>query len=713
MNPSTDRIRRPEKSVKVMIVKCWKALPKVVRGQVLSAPNISTSGSSMNTSVGITNELSSASPTSTIFLPVLHAGSSRGDISNRQVITGCTKVGLKVTAAAAEAVPGVGTIIKGTIGAVLEILEAIERSIDNKEEIVLSMYKLRSLLNEIEETPTAGRDENWKYLHKELLATHETLAKLHDQPRISLATDTIVQALQQCYKDIQYALIGYMALSQMEGGQILRDIHGKVGKIELSIQNGFGNQERLLQMIKSTITIMDAIGHEFPCDAVMATDPKFIHTFLKSKFEENIEKDSTTDIMLLEFLDKNQYNLCIDEGNQVVLIKSTEEGKLLVEPGTKIIMNVILTQEKQGTGYECPVCGIWNSSRDQTAKSAKNWWVEYWQTSFPPPDNPAVPTGDVQAGFRSLVTGKIGKIMMVEIGGSGEETLAYSKTSILSIMILLYVQRSSRDEILLRLFSQFILGLSDCCESSGLKLLDSWNIPLILLSAYPHSAFQPSADSRFDLRNSVSDLILSSRNVPLTLLSTHCHSDFQSSVSVLISSSQNVPLTLLFAHSHSDFQRSVSDLITSSHNVPLTLLSAHSHFDFQDVSVLISSSQNVPLTLLSTPSHFDSQPPISSSQKNPLTYSHSEFQYGVSDLFSSSQNVPLTLLSVHSHSDFQPHVSDLISSSHNVPLTLLSACFHFDFQRVSDLISSSQNVTLTLVCPACFDSDLQRHVSAQ
>ncbi|THU86051.1 hypothetical protein K435DRAFT_373500, partial [Dendrothele bispora CBS 962.96] len=326
-------------------------------------------------------------PTS-ISPPVLHAGSSRGDVSNRQLITGCTKVGLKVTAAAAEAVPGVGTIIKGTIGAVLEILEAIERSTDNKAEIVLSMHKLRSLLRRIERTPTAGRDENWNYLHEELLATRETLAKLHDRPRISLATDTIVQALQQCHESIQDALTEYtvtrnthipnslcvltmsQALSQMEGGQILRDIHGKVGKIELSIQNGFGNQERLLQMIKSTITIMDAIGHEFLCDAVMATDPKFIHKFLKLTFEG---KNSATDKMLLEFLDKKQYNLCIDQGIQVVLFESKEEGELLVEPGTKVVMNVILTQEKQEVGYECPVCGTWNSSTDHTANSAKDW----------------------------------------------------------------------------------------------------------------------------------------------------------------------------------------------------------------------------------------------------------------------------------------------------------------------------------------------------
>ncbi|THU84118.1 hypothetical protein K435DRAFT_870608 [Dendrothele bispora CBS 962.96] len=173
MNPSTDRTRRPEKPVKgglITIVKCLrKTLPKVVRGQVSSASNISTSDSSITASVSITNggenKSSSASPTS-ISPPVLQAGSSRGDVSSRQLITGCTKVGLKVTAAAAEAVPGVGTIIKGTIGAVLEILEAIERSTDNKAEIVLSMHKLCSLLRRIKHTPTAGQDENWNYLHE-------------------------------------------------------------------------------------------------------------------------------------------------------------------------------------------------------------------------------------------------------------------------------------------------------------------------------------------------------------------------------------------------------------------------------------------------------------------------------------------------------------------------------------------------------------------
>ncbi|THU90343.1 hypothetical protein K435DRAFT_272433 [Dendrothele bispora CBS 962.96] len=60
MNPSTDRTCRPEKPVKgglITIVKCLrKTLPKVVRGQVSSAPNISTSDSSITASVSITND---------------------------------------------------------------------------------------------------------------------------------------------------------------------------------------------------------------------------------------------------------------------------------------------------------------------------------------------------------------------------------------------------------------------------------------------------------------------------------------------------------------------------------------------------------------------------------------------------------------------------------------------------------------------------------
>ncbi|THU90344.1 hypothetical protein K435DRAFT_272424 [Dendrothele bispora CBS 962.96] len=319
------------------------------------------------------------------------------------------------------------------------------------------MHKLRSLLRRIERTPTAGRDENWNYLHEELLATRETLAKLHDRPRISLATDTIVQALQQCHESIQDALTEYTALSQMEGGQILRDIHGKVGKIELSIQNGFGNQERLLQMIKSTITIMDAIGHEFLCDAVMATDPKFIHKFLKLTFEG---KNSATDKMLLEFLDKKQYNLCIDQGIQVVLFESKEEGELLVEPGTKVVMNVILTQEKQEVGYECPVCGTWNSSTDHTANSAKDC------------SNRGCP------GRFQIIDDRNDNSNDVGNWGSGEGTLACSETSILNNMIHLY--------------------------SVSVLISSSQNVPLTLLSAHSHSDFQI-----------VSVLISNSQNVPL------------------------------------------------------------------------------------------------------------------------------------------------------------------------------------------------------
>ncbi|KAK7471969.1 hypothetical protein VKT23_000077 [Stygiomarasmius scandens] len=115
--------------LKEYIVKIVKKVP-IVRGLV-SLHNASTSNpinTILHTANDGMNDLSSAPPTS-ISPPISDIDPnavSCGNTSNRKLIAGYTKAGLKVTAAVAEAIPGVGTIIKGTIGTVLEILEAIE-----------------------------------------------------------------------------------------------------------------------------------------------------------------------------------------------------------------------------------------------------------------------------------------------------------------------------------------------------------------------------------------------------------------------------------------------------------------------------------------------------------------------------------------------------------------------------------------------------------
>ena len=93
-----------------------------------------------------------------------------------------------------------------------------------------------------------------------------------------------------------------------------------------------------------------------------------IYRFLKSMFANG---STATDTMLLEFLETKQCSLCIDEGQQVVLFRTVEEGEF--GPGTRIVMNAIIWQEEQTSGFECPVCGHWNSKRNQSVNSARNW----------------------------------------------------------------------------------------------------------------------------------------------------------------------------------------------------------------------------------------------------------------------------------------------------------------------------------------------------
>ena len=69
----------------------------------------------------------------------------------------------------------------------------------------------------------------------------------------------------------------------MESNQIGHTTYEKVCNILISIQNGFGNQKGLPPTIESKVTIIDARGQEFPCDATRATNPEVIMTALLPK----------------------------------------------------------------------------------------------------------------------------------------------------------------------------------------------------------------------------------------------------------------------------------------------------------------------------------------------------------------------------------------------------------------------------------------------
>jgi hypothetical protein len=88
-----------------------------------------------------------------------------------------------------------------------------------------------------------------------------------------------------------------------------------------------------------------------------------IHTYQQFKRAIGViyTPNSQRDVILRRYLDADQFHLGIDNGNQVVEIKSDEDLQELVQPGTTVVQSIVILQ-KQSTAekYLCLLCKRWN-----------------------------------------------------------------------------------------------------------------------------------------------------------------------------------------------------------------------------------------------------------------------------------------------------------------------------------------------------------------
>jgi len=72
-----------------------------------------------------------------------------------------------------------------------------------------------------------------------------------------------------------------------------------------------------------------------------------------------LERDCIEAQIQKRYMEKGQYDLCIDEGTQVTEL--TSHGWSRIEQGMTIVMRIIFEQRKRATPqYQCHICKIWN-----------------------------------------------------------------------------------------------------------------------------------------------------------------------------------------------------------------------------------------------------------------------------------------------------------------------------------------------------------------
>ena len=81
------------------------------------------------------------------------------------------------------------------------------------------------------------------------------------------------------------------------------------------------------------------------------------------------------------YMERGKFDLCIDQGTQVVQIDGEQDWSK-VEPGTKVIMRAVLLREESydvsGWEYQCPRCETWNYPKvgdTWNAVSSNDWYT--------------------------------------------------------------------------------------------------------------------------------------------------------------------------------------------------------------------------------------------------------------------------------------------------------------------------------------------------
>ncbi|KAI3605292.1 hypothetical protein WG66_013164 [Moniliophthora roreri] len=310
--------------------------------------------------MGVTTALSSVPPATS--LPTLGSAAEDmssinrhlpSDVTNKDAILGGTKTALKVGAAAAEAVPVVGTTIKCAIGAILEIFTVIEQISDNNEEILLLTWNLRDLIQEIDDIQKTMPDKERDQVYQKLSSLYQLLNQLQGKWKTKFAAETVSKTLRSIKSQIDSILIKYTALSQIESRQILEEIC----------------------IFSIGVTVRDAAGRRFPISTNILLQPESVGDYLKFLFQYPKEDDKEISRKLLGLMEWGQYSLFIVKNGQVIRLGNSKKEWQKIEPGSEIVMSAIVWQKKEddnSVGYRCPVCKEWNGSLEHKRNKAED-----------------------------------------------------------------------------------------------------------------------------------------------------------------------------------------------------------------------------------------------------------------------------------------------------------------------------------------------------
>lgn len=264
------------------------------------------------------------------------------------------QVALPFAQAIVGSIPLVGAPIRAAISGLLEILLVIDRCDQNEAALVDLTSRLHRLYYHLCNAPPALdplEQSRRDFLTRKLQSTSDRLKKLQKRRR---AYTSVTQAIAGCSSDIDRYLMECLWSSQMQSQRETHDLW----TISQRRQEGPHNIERSFAVpsashLAGTVILVDATGHHHPISVYFCASYQQLNNTLRVLFE----RDAIEAKIQRRYIEDGEYDLCIDEGTQVTPLTSDRWSS--IEPGTKIVMRVIIQQVMSSLSevdYQCHFC---------------------------------------------------------------------------------------------------------------------------------------------------------------------------------------------------------------------------------------------------------------------------------------------------------------------------------------------------------------------
>ncbi|KAG1722180.1 hypothetical protein EDD22DRAFT_962303 [Suillus occidentalis] len=295
---------------------------------------------------------------------------SFGGVSLAREASDMAQVALPFVQAIASAIPLVGAPMQAAISGLLTGLQAIDRRSQNKSDLDALTSRLNRLCLNLCNAPPARdpaeKDRRDSFVRM-LQGTSARVAALHER---CLASTPVMQAIAGCFMDIDRFLADYLWSFQI---QSQHDIHEELTilrreqeKLVITIQSlvihpqsSMGSSALPGVIAFGCVTLVDATGHHHDIPMNFCTSYLQLNDMLRVLFPR--ESDAVEAQIQRRYIEEGEYDLCIDEGMQVIPLTSHEWSS--IEAGTKIVMRVTIKQQTTSlfeVDYKCHFCGAVN-----------------------------------------------------------------------------------------------------------------------------------------------------------------------------------------------------------------------------------------------------------------------------------------------------------------------------------------------------------------